>query len=194
MNSCLGGPRRLTSWPQLHNCMVRRHLHHTKRYVGDWRFPRQYVSECYTRDSVWQNSIYTGFRTLSTQTRWQNRSPCHINFCKCCDRIRNKIWEILSLVAGEGSWFFLEIFMTYGWSGSRDDLPSRLKQNIQTEKYLISIIWSPSDIHNLLPVLKGEHCNSTFFVNVIVPDLQTNFYSGTQQKILKCWTVHRDNT
>jgi hypothetical protein len=37
-------------------------------------------------------------------------------------------------VARDKSWFFLETSVRSGWSRSRDDLPSRPKQNIQTER------------------------------------------------------------
>jgi hypothetical protein len=95
-----------------------------------------------------------------------------------------------NIVTGDESWFFLETSVISGWSRSRDDLTSRPKQNIQPEKCLISIIWSPYGLHGLRVVTQGEHFNSTFFTNVVVLGLQTNHCSGTQRKAPKCWTVH----
>jgi hypothetical protein len=34
-------------------------------------------------------------------------------------------------------------------------------------------------LYGVFVVPKGEHYNSTFFANVVVPDLQTNLCSGT---------------
>jgi hypothetical protein len=57
----------------------------------------------------------------------------------------------------------------------------------------VSIIWSPSGLHSLLDIPKGEHCNSRLVANIVVPHVQTNFCSGTRRKRRKCWTVHLDN-
>jgi hypothetical protein len=69
-------------------------------------------------------------------------------------------------------------------------LPSRLRREIEPEKYLIPTVWSPSGLHNLFVVPKGQDYNPTFFANVVVPDSQTDLGLGTQRKTLEFETVH----
>jgi hypothetical protein len=72
-------------------------------------------------------------------------------------------------------------------------LPSRPNQNVQTQESLVSANWSPNGLHRVLSVPQGDHCNSTFFANVAVLDLQTDLCSGTRRKTLKYWKVHLEN-
>jgi hypothetical protein len=98
-----------------------------------------------------------------------------------------------TIVTWDESWSFSERFVASSWSLTRDDLHSPPKQNVQTEKCLILIIWSRDGLHHLHAVLKGEHYNSTFFANDVVPHFQTNLFSGARRKTLKCWEVHLGN-
>jgi hypothetical protein len=60
------------------------------------------------------------------------------------------------------------------------------KQNIQTGKCHVLIIWSSYGLHSGFAFPKGEHHNSTLFVNIVALGLQTHICSGTQQKISLC--------
>jgi hypothetical protein len=83
---------------------------------------------------------------------------------------------------GDESWFFSETFLASGLLQSRDDLPSRPGQYIQTEKCLVSVKWYLSRLHSRLAVPKGEHSSSPFFIDIVVSDLQAKLCSGTQWK------------
>jgi hypothetical protein len=50
------------------------------------------------------------------------------------------------------------------------------------------VIWSPSGRHSIFAVPKGEHDNSTFFTNIIGPDLQTVF---VQERGRRRWNTGR---
>jgi hypothetical protein len=60
-------------------------------------------------------------------------------------------------------------------------------------KGIFSFVWSHYDLHSRLAVPKGERHNSTFFVNVVIPGLQTNLCSETRRNMLNCWKAHLDN-
>jgi hypothetical protein len=51
--------------------------------------------------------------------------------------------------------FYFEYPHAAVWASSRDEIPEKIKQKIDIEKYLISIIWSINGIHSLLDVPKG---------------------------------------
>jgi hypothetical protein len=61
------------------------------------------------------------------------------------------------IFTGDDSWFFLYYLCDSIWAASRDDeLPQRIRQKIDTEKCLISILWSVNGIYSLLDVFKGR--------------------------------------
>jgi hypothetical protein len=67
------------------------------------------------------------------------------------------------IVIEDKSWFFPYYPRDSVWAASRDELPQRIKQKINTEKFLVSIIWSVNGIHSLFDVPKRttyNHCSS----------------------------------
>jgi hypothetical protein len=97
------------------------------------------------------------------------------------------------IITGDESWFFLYYRRDSAWAVSRDDLPERTRQKIDTEKYLISILWSVDGIHSLVDVPKGASYNSAFFCSAVVPSLVAELTSGTRRKTLKGFIIHLDN-
>jgi hypothetical protein len=89
------------------------------------------------------------------------------------------------IITGDESWFFLYYLCDSVWATSCDELPQRIKQKIDTEKCLLSILWSVNDIHCLLDVPKGTTYNSAFFTDVVMLSLIENIRSQTRRKTLK---------
>jgi hypothetical protein len=56
---------------------------------------------------------------------------------------------------------------------SRDEIPEKINK-IDTEKYVISIIWSVNGIQSLLDLPKGTTYNSAFFCDCVMSDLVEN--------------------
>jgi hypothetical protein len=79
------------------------------------------------------------------------------------------------------------------WAPSRDEVPERIKQEIDTEKWLISVLWSVNGIHSLLDVPNGIAYNTTFFCDVVIPDLLENVCAGSRRRTLKRIVIHLDN-
>jgi hypothetical protein len=77
-----------------------------------------------------------------------------------------------SLVTGYESWFFLDCLCDSIWASSRDETPKRASQKSDTEKCLISLLWSANGIYSLFNVLKGSTHNSTLFCDIVVPKIQ----------------------
>jgi hypothetical protein len=79
------------------------------------------------------------------------------------------------------------------WVPSRDEVPETIKQKIDIENCLISIIWSVNGIHSLLNVSKYIVDNSTFFYDSVVSDLVESTCAHNRRKTLKCIKVYFDD-
>jgi hypothetical protein len=91
-----------------------------------------------------------------------------------------------SAITRDESRFFLYFPRDLIWAASRDDVPERVSQKINTEKCLISLLWSLNGIHSPVDVLKGSTDNSTLFCDPAVP----NVFDGiTLHSRRSTWTV-----
>jgi hypothetical protein len=68
-----------------------------------------------------------------------------------------------------------------------------MKQKIDTEKCLISVIWSVNGIHSLLDISKETTYNTTFFCDAVFLDLLENMCAGSRERTLKGVIMHLDN-
>jgi hypothetical protein len=69
----------------------------------------------------------------------------------------------------------------------------RIKQKIDTEKSLISVIWFANGIHSLVDIPKGTTYNSALFCDYVVPDLAEECFTHNQRRTLKVIFLHLDN-
>jgi histone-lysine N-methyltransferase SETMAR len=105
------------------------------------------------------------------------------------------------IITGDKFWFFLYYPRDFTWPASRNDLPEKIRQKIDTEKCLISILWSVYGIHSLVDLPKGTSYNSAFFCSAVVllcccavvPSLVAELTSDTRPKTLKGFIIHMDN-
>jgi hypothetical protein len=73
-------------------------------------------------------------------------------------------------------------------------VPEIPKQNIQSEKCLVSMIWGGTWIKSLLYLPKDMKYNTTFFVESVVPDLVEHICQESRGKTLPGIMDHLDNT
>jgi histone-lysine N-methyltransferase SETMAR len=97
------------------------------------------------------------------------------------------------LITGDESWFYISYPHESVWAASREDVPERLRQKIDTEKCLISILWSVNGIHSLLDIPKGMTYNTAFLCDTVIPSLIADITSRGRRKTLKGFMVHMDN-
>jgi hypothetical protein len=98
-----------------------------------------------------------------------------------------------SVITGDQSWFFICYFHDSIWASSRDEVPERVSQKIDTEKCLISLLWSVSGIHSLVDVPKGNTYHSTFFCDPVVPSMFDGITLHSRRKSLKSLYIHLDS-
>jgi hypothetical protein len=96
-------------------------------------------------------------------------------------------------ITGDESWLFLHDPNESIWAESRDEFPVRVKQMIDAQKCLISVLWSVNGIHSLFDVPRGESCNSAFYCHVVVSTLIEDICSRSHPRSLKGVCVHLDN-
>jgi hypothetical protein len=97
------------------------------------------------------------------------------------------------IITGDESWFYLYNLLDSASAESRDTLPERVRRKIDTEKCLISVLWSFSGIHHLIDMPPGMKYNSSFFCDVVMPGLIQNMTSSSRRKTLKLFFIHLDN-
>jgi hypothetical protein len=74
-------------------------------------------------------------------------------------------YEFEHILTGDESWFFFEYFRHSCWAVNPDDAPKIPKQEIQSERCLMSIIWGSTGIKSLPSVPKDMEYNSAFLLN-----------------------------
>jgi hypothetical protein len=95
--------------------------------------------------------------------------------------MEEKVSGFLRSITGEESWFFFYHPWDSVWAASHEESPQRLKQSIDAEKCLVSILWSVNGIHSLRQVPKGTTYNITLFTDVALPSLIENDRSRTRE-------------
>jgi hypothetical protein len=98
-----------------------------------------------------------------------------------------------TILTDDEFWFYFEYPYPAAWAEARDLVPTRTERKIDTEKCLISAIWSVNGIHSLLDVPKGTTYNSTFFCQSVLPGLIRKLGEHSRRRTLKGLFVHLDN-
>jgi hypothetical protein len=90
------------------------------------------------------------------------------------------------IIPGDESWFFRRYLCDSVWAASGDEVSQRIKQKIDTEKCLVSNLWSVNGIPSLFDVSRGTTYNTAFFTDAGMPSLIENIRSRTRMKTMKC--------
>jgi hypothetical protein len=98
-----------------------------------------------------------------------------------------------SAITGDESWFFLYYPRYSIWALSRDEVPERVSQRIDTEKCLISLLWPVNGIDSPGDVQKGSTYNSALFCDTAIPNLFDGITSHSRRKSLKSLYTRLDN-
>jgi hypothetical protein len=93
-----------------------------------------------------------------------------------------------------GAFRSIRIMVRYHVSAaSRDDVAETPMTKIDTEKFMILIIWSISGIHSLLALTKGLNDNSQHFCQHVIPEIQQSICSSSRRETLKPIRLHLAN-
>jgi hypothetical protein len=97
------------------------------------------------------------------------------------------------VITGDESWFFLDYQRDSLRAESRDAVPERSKQKIDTEKCLIFVLWCVTGIHTLIDVLNGMMENADFFCHAVMSSLIADVKTDSRRKTLKGLVIHLDS-
>jgi hypothetical protein len=101
--------------------------------------------------------------------------------------------DFVNVLTEDESWFLLEYPHHGIWAASRDEELETFMTTIDTEKWMISIIWFICGIHSLLALTKGMEYNSEYFCQQAIPDIQQDICSSSRMKTLKDILLHLEN-
>jgi hypothetical protein len=68
------------------------------------------------------------------------------------------------LVTGDESWFFFDTSLRRMWTLSRDDVATKPRQQIQSKKFMFTIIWNPTGFYVIDRLPNDTKMNSDYFV------------------------------
>jgi hypothetical protein len=75
------------------------------------------------------------------------------------------------IITGDESWFYLDYSSDHIWSCAGDDIPERINHTIQSEKFMLTVLWSTRGPPVVEWMERGQHFNSTYFCAVIINEL-----------------------
>jgi hypothetical protein len=82
-------------------------------------------------------------------------------------------------VTGDESWFTFELQQSAKWRTSREDVPQRVRQQIGTRKFMLTLIWGVEGFHVVDLMTSQRSFDSQYFAdNIMVPLVQKVFPKG----------------
>jgi hypothetical protein len=101
--------------------------------------------------------------------------------------------KIQRFVTGDENWFTLEFHQSTKWSGSRDDVPQNIKQQIGTLKFMFTVIWGIDKFH-VVDLTTGQHSyNTQYFLSYILEPLLLAVFPDGRQPHSRWLSLHLDN-
>jgi histone-lysine N-methyltransferase SETMAR len=98
-----------------------------------------------------------------------------------------------NIVTGDESWFTLELQQSAKWSTSREDMPQRVRQQIGTRKFMLTVIWGVDGFHVVDLMTSQRSFDSQYFVdNIMVPLVEKVFPKGRNPHARRLH-LHLDN-
>jgi histone-lysine N-methyltransferase SETMAR len=97
------------------------------------------------------------------------------------------------LVTGDESWFFLNISPRRMWTLSRDDVVTKPRLDIQSQKFMFTIIWNPSGFYVVDRLPNDTKMNRAYFVTNILIPLEQAIFRRRRAPHQKQLVIHFDN-
>jgi histone-lysine N-methyltransferase SETMAR len=98
-------------------------------------------------------------------------------------------------VTEDESWFTLEFHHSAKWSVSQGDVPQKAKQQIGTQKFMLSVIWGIDGLHVVGLMIEQHSYNTQYFLGqryILEPLLLPVFPDGRKSQSRRR-NLHLDN-
>jgi histone-lysine N-methyltransferase SETMAR len=113
---------------------------------------------------------------LTEQLRAERMKKCH-HLLPLLERMEKSNFH--HIVTGDESWFTLELQQSAKWSTSGEDVPQRVRQQIRTRKFMLTVIWGVDRFHVVDLMTSQRSFDSQYFVdNIMVPLVEKVFPKG----------------
>jgi hypothetical protein len=96
-------------------------------------------------------------------------------------------------VTGDELWFFFDISPRRMWTLSREDVATKPRQQIQSKKFMFTIIWNPTRFYVVDILSNDTKMNSDYFVTNILISLEQMIFPCRRTSHEKRLVVSVDN-
>jgi hypothetical protein len=94
---------------------------------------------------------------------------------------------------GEESGFTLEFHHSMKWRLSRDDVPQQVKQQIGTQKFILTVIWGIDGVHGVDLMNEQHSYNTQYFLSHILEPLLLAVFPDGRKSHSRRLSLHFDN-
>jgi hypothetical protein len=100
-----------------------------------------------------------------------------------CDLHNNLLFEreknFATIITGDKSWCYWSYAELLMWAQTRDDLPPRPLQKINSTKSIVTMFFSSENLAFLGSLPKGQNMDSDYFCNTLLEGVKTGAFAGT---------------
>jgi hypothetical protein len=95
------------------------------------------------------------------------------------------------IITGDEFWFYLDYSSDHIWTCATDDVPQRASHQIQTDKLMLTVLWSTRRPILVKWMERRQRFNTTYFISEIMSELVRNIkrtwnFPGKNPSILIC--------
>jgi hypothetical protein len=117
-------------------------------------------------------------------TKWQDPRPL-------LERMETSNFR--NIVTGDESRFTLELHQSAKWSASREDVPQRVRQQIGTRRFMLTVIWGVDGFHVVDLMTSQRSFDSQYFVDTIMVPFVEKFFPKGRNLHVRRLHLHLDN-
>jgi AraC-like DNA-binding protein len=97
------------------------------------------------------------------------------------------------IITGDESWFYLDYSSDHIWTCASDDVPQRVSHQIQSEKLMLTVLWSTRGPIVVGWMERGQSSNTTYVIDEIVSELVRNIKRTWTFPDKRWYRLHLDN-
>jgi hypothetical protein len=90
------------------------------------------------------------------------------------------------IIAVDKSWLYPDYSSDHIWTSIAHDVPQRVSHQIQSEKVILTVLWSTRGTILVKWMERSHQFNTTYFINEIISDLVANFKATGKFPDMKC--------
>jgi histone-lysine N-methyltransferase SETMAR len=95
-------------------------------------------------------------------------------------------------VTGDESWFILKFHHSTKWGVSQDDAPQKVKQQIETQKFMLTVICGIDGFHVVDLMTEQHSYNTQYFLNRILEPRLLAVFPGGRKQYSRRLSLHLD--